>query len=84
MFGLLVFGVLLKFSWQVPTTGAPPQGYRVLIGTTPGNYTQTIDVGNVLTKDIDVNVDTVKYVSVEAYNQYGTSGPSQEVVLGKP
>jgi hypothetical protein len=62
-------------TWQQPTTyedGAPLTdlaGYKVYYGTSTGVYTNTVDVGNVLTYQVPNLTDGVTYYfNVTAYN----------------
>ena len=55
-------------------------GYRILVGTSPGRYTQTYDVGRVTSKTLDLPDGTTYYLAVVAYNSEGlVSTPSNEV-----
>lgn len=56
-------------------------GYRLLYGTTPGTYPNTIDAGNLTTATATgLNTGTVYYFAVVAYNSAGqTSAASSEV-----
>jgi hypothetical protein len=56
-------------------------GYRLLYGTTPGTYPNTIDAGNATTVTATgLNTGTVYYFAVVAYNSAGqTSAASSEV-----
>lgn len=58
-------------------------GYRILYGTTSGNYTRTIDVGNVTTYVVSALIaNTTYYFTVVAYDQAGNvSEPSNEIVF---
>jgi hypothetical protein len=65
----------LQLSWNAPTTdadGAPLTslaGYKVYSGQSPGNYTDTLDVGNVLQISIGGLQDGQRYYfAVTAYN----------------
>ena len=60
-----------------PTT---PDGYRLYYGTASGNYTESIDVGNVTQYTLTDLSETVTYFIVaRAYNDSGESGNSNEV-----
>lgn len=74
---ILVLLMMFTLSWQAPTTnedGTPLidlAGYRVYYGPTPGNYSTSVDVGNVLTKNIDLPPDILYYFAVTAYDTGG-------------
>lgn len=61
-------------------------GYRLLYGTTPGNYSLSLDAGNTTTATATgLNSGTVYYFVVVAYNSAGqTSAPSAEVSYTVP
>ena len=77
----------LQASWSQAATypdGTPfPDtfGFQVSIGTSPGVYTRTIDVGNLLSVWIPgLITDTLYYVAVRAYDGVGNfSAYSTEV-----
>ena len=79
-----ILATLITFTWVPPTTGSTVDGYKLLIGSAPGNYSQTIDVGAGTTTQQDIDLATAKYFAVVAYNQWGDSTPSNEVTAGKP
>jgi hypothetical protein len=84
MFINLIFATLINFTWQPPTSGPVVEGYKLLIGDAPGQYTQEIDVGNTTSTQQDIDVSTTKYFAVVAYNLWGDSTPSNEVVAENP
>ncbi|MBI5286287.1 MAG: PKD domain-containing protein [Deltaproteobacteria bacterium] len=65
-------------SWDPPTTNADGTpltdlaGYKLYYGTAPGNYSQSIDVGNVTTYTINNLIDGFTYYF--AVTSYDTSG----------
>ena len=67
-------------AWD-PNSEADVTGYKLYYGTAPGTYTEAIDVGNAVTKDVTGLVyDTTYYFSVTAYNAEGLeSAPSNEI-----
>lgn len=81
---LALYAVTLR--WDAPTTftdGSPAgpadiAGYHLHVGTTPGQYTESRDVGNVLQAPLDGLTDgTPYYVVVSAYDrQRGESANS--------
>lgn len=55
-------------------------GYRVLVGTAPGRYNQTYDVGRATSKTLNLPDGTTYYIAVVAYDSEGlVSTPSNEV-----
>jgi hypothetical protein len=55
-------------------------GYRVLVGTAPGRYSQSFDVGMVTSKTLDLPDGVTYYLAVVAYDRSGLiSAPSNEV-----
>jgi hypothetical protein len=70
----------LTISWA-SNTEADLAGYRLRLGTVPGQYTQTIEVGSATSLQIDnLQIDTTYYLAVYAYDQAGNeSAPSPEV-----
>jgi len=65
-------------SWDAPTTNADGTplddlvGYKIYYGTSSGNYTESIDVGNVTNYQVkDLLSGTKYYVAVTAYDATG-------------
>jgi len=57
-----------SLAWDA-NTDADLAGYRVYYGTSPGNYTQSVDVGNVTSTTINSLTDcTLYYFGVKAYD----------------
>jgi len=77
----------VTLTWQQPATntdGTPISdlaGYRVHYGTTPGDYSNVVDVGNTTSCTINqLPIGTTNYFTVTAYNSYGNeSSFSNEV-----
>jgi len=66
--GQLVQAGTASLAWD-PVADADLAGYRVYYGTSPGNYTQSVDVGNVTTTTISGLTDcTTYYFGVKAYD----------------
>ncbi len=60
-------------------------GYRVLVGTAPGRYTQTYNVGIATSKTLTLPDGMTYYLVVVAYNTEGlVSSPSREVQWSLP
>jgi hypothetical protein len=58
-------------------------GYRVYYGTSPGQYTQSTNVGNTTATNLEVPEDcTTYYVAVKAYDSYGESPDFSNEVSG--
>lgn len=66
-----------ELTWTAPTTTVAGEiltnlaGYRVYYGTSPGGYTETIDVGNVTTTTITDLSPGTYYFAVTAYDSDG-------------
>lgn len=61
-------------------TGATVSGYKVYVGTAPGLYTQTINVGTVTSYTVSgLTIGKTYYFVVTDYNSAGESAPSNEV-----
>jgi hypothetical protein len=84
MVATLHFGTLTAqatqaaLTWSAPTTypdGSPItdlSGYKIYTGTSPGNYSQNINVGNLTSYDLTGLSDaTSYYFAVTAYDSYG-------------
>lgn len=82
MIGLL-FGVLVNFAWNARPAEEAVTTYKLLLGASPGNYTQTVDVGNVTSKQLDVAA-SMKFAAVVAVNAFGDSDPSTAVTVSRP
>ncbi len=82
-----VFAGDATLSWDPPTTNADGSpltdlaGYKIYYGTTSGNYTNNIDVGNVTTyKVVDLTEGLTYFFVVSAYDTLGNeSDYSNEV-----
>ena len=70
----------VSIAWD-PNTEADLAGYKVYVGTSPGTYSQTIDVGHVTTFTIsDLTDGETYYVALTAYDIFANeSGSSTEV-----
>ncbi len=80
MFAGLSFSAEVTLAWdhndQVPVTG-----YYVYYGIESGNYSAKIDVGSEPQYTL-VDLDDLKsyYIAVTAYNEFGESGFSEEII----
>jgi hypothetical protein len=67
-------------TWDAPTTNADGTpltdlaGYKVYYGTTSGNYTDVIDVGNVITYKVEDLQPGTDYFAVTVYNNSRNEG----------
>jgi hypothetical protein len=70
----------VNVSWA-SNTEADLAGYRLRLGTVPGQYTQSVEVGTATSAQVDgLQVDTTYYLAVFAYDQAGNESlPSSEV-----
>jgi hypothetical protein len=78
---LNVGAVSLDFAWTVPVGGTTPTGYKVYYGQTHRSYSSSVDVGNVLTYTIslDVTAGGTWFFSTTAYTASLESGFSNEI-----
>jgi len=80
--------VTLQWNADAVTTnpGTNPVGYHMWVGTSSGNYTESIDEGNVTTGTvIGLAPATTYYFAVTAYNAAGVDSPySNEVSYQAP
>ncbi len=66
----------ISIAWD-PVTDEDLAGYRVYYGTSPGNYSQSVDVGNVLETTLTGLSDCTNwYVAVKAYDAAGNLSES--------
>ena len=86
---LLASATVLRAATVTATWNANPEsdiaGYRLLYGTQSGNYTTTIDVGNVTTYVATVVGGKTYFFVVQAYDTSGLTSPnSTEVSIAVP
>jgi hypothetical protein len=68
----------VTLAWNA--SGGDPDGYRIHYGTSPGSYSQTIDVGNLTEYTVSgLQSDVTYYFVTSAYNEFGASGYSNQV-----
>jgi len=83
------FASVVTLSWDAPTTNADGTtltdlaGYNVYYGTSSGNYSQNIDVGNVLNyMASNLENGVVYYFAVTAYDTSGNESDYSNEVSG--
>src|SRR5262245_46050982 len=86
---VLASASVLRAATVTATWNANPEsdiaGYRLLYGTSSGNYTTTIDVGNVTTYVATVTGGQTYFFVVQAYDTSGLTSPnSAEVSVNVP
>ena len=70
----------IKLAWD-PTPGA--SGYQIYYGTSPGNYSNVVDVGNTTQTTLTGIADCVDYyVAAKAYNGSGESAQFSSELAG--
>lgn len=80
----IILATIVKLSWLAPNTGAAPDGYIIFWGSSPGDRTNSVQVGNVLSHQLDLDLSALKYLTVRPYNVWGTGPEVPELVVGKP
>ena len=83
------FASVVTLAWDTPTTNADGTpltdlaGYKVYHGTSSGNYSQYIDVGNVLNYMVsNLKNGVVYYFAVTAYDTSGNESDYSNEVIG--
>lgn len=68
----------VNLAWDAPDPPATPKSYKIYWGTAPGIYTKSVDVGNVLTAQIDglENGHTWYFVATAVYDNNGEDAES--------
>ena len=78
-----VFAAEVTLAWN--SSPGNPNGYRIHYGSSPGSYTQIIDVGNVTEYTVSgLQSDVIYYFVVSAYSELGESGNSKEIQWPNP
>jgi len=82
-FVMPVFAAQVQLAWDA--SSGQVDGYRIYYGTTQGNHPTKIEVGNVTNYTVTNLQEGVTYYFVaRAYNQYGESGDSNEIIWTAP
>lgn len=68
----------LTLQWN-PVDGA--DGYKVYYGIASRQYSDPIDAEGEMSLTIPYDTSTMKYLAVTAYNKWGESGYSEELIL---
>ena len=87
LYGNMLFAASVVLSWKPPTTNADDTplndlaGYNVYYGMTSGNYSESVDVGDVLTYQVNnLSTGVTYYFATTAYDTSGNeSGYSNEM-----
>lgn len=71
----------IQFGWNAATGGTnPPTGYKIYYGTVSNTYTNSVDMGLVLSGVVpSLTLGVTYYFAVVAYNGDGESSKSVEV-----
>jgi uncharacterized repeat protein (TIGR01451 family) len=80
----LLASTVIRLAWDA-NTEPDLAGYRIRYGTSPGTYTQVIEVGNVTSYEIlDLASGVTYYFVVHAYDLAGNESPASNEVAGEP
>jgi hypothetical protein len=72
--------VSIKLGWDPPSEG-DVVGYKIYYGRESGSYTDMIDVGNTMHRNVLLKKGFKYYITVTAYNEFGESEPSNELLV---
>ena len=77
-FSTFSYAAEVTLAWDASSGG--PQGYSIYYGTSPGVFTDSVNVGNVTEYTLSgLQADVTYYFVTRAYNNEGESGNSNEV-----
>jgi hypothetical protein len=79
-----LLATLLTFQWNAPVSGPAPTGYKLIYGDSASTMNQSMDLGNVLTKDLSFDIVVPKYFAIRTYNQFGDGATTNPIVVGVP
>jgi hypothetical protein len=75
----------LTIGWDANPTADSVTGYRVLAGAQPGNYTSSVDVGNVTSYTFTgLTPGQLYYFAVRAYDVNGLLSDASAEIIGQP
>lgn len=74
------YGISIKLGWNPPQRGEV-NGYRLYYGLTSGSYDYMIDAKSTTVKAIRLKKGYQYYIVVTAYNEFGESEPSNELLV---
>ncbi len=74
------YGISIKLGWNPPQRGEV-NGYRLYYGLSSGLYDYVIDARNTTVKAVRLKKGYQYYIVVTAYNEFGESEPSNELLV---
>jgi len=74
------YGISIKLGWNPPQRGEVT-GYRLYYGLSSGSYDYVIDAKKTTIKAVRLKKGHQYYIVVTAYNEFGESEPSNELLV---